>query len=352
MNFVHAFWSKPMIMKKFLDYETAVKVNLVNYATSVALIHSHGHTIDLYTDEVGRELFSDIPYDNVYIIENRIDNHHFAASFKFEVLQRLNLDEILIDGDILLRKPEIYRFIDRKNPDVLVSFFEPHSYLSNYSEGISENNIQMFSDLSEIPFLYPYQVPKDFDKCDGWFNTSFIKISNQKLKDIWIQEYYENLNKIKDISNINYWPDVILEQYNLTKLVNEYQFIGEPLIKGFPSQGANQFALYLGFAHIGSIKKDFHPHCVELLKTIDEDLFNRINSSILNKIEFMNNFESTLNYRQSVRETFGFEEPTIKEIITDTPDEGDNTEDPDSGEELEQSGTVTKATTPEVKEEE
>ena len=66
----------------------------------------------------------------------------------------------------------------------------------------------------------------------------------------------------------------------------------------------------------------------------------------------MNNFESALNYRQSIRETFGFEEPTVKEIITDTPDEGDNIETPDSGEEPEQSGKVTKATTPEVKEEE
>lgn len=86
MRYAHAFWSEPLLHKKFMDYDDSVKINLVNYATSVALIHKNGYEIDLYTDDIGKELFDQIPYDNVYVINNRISNYHFAASFKFEAL--------------------------------------------------------------------------------------------------------------------------------------------------------------------------------------------------------------------------------------------------------------------------
>ena len=72
-----------------MDYDDAVKINLVNYATSVALIHKNGYEIDLYTDDIGKEFFDQIPYDNVYVLNNRISNYHFAASFKFEALQHM-----------------------------------------------------------------------------------------------------------------------------------------------------------------------------------------------------------------------------------------------------------------------
>ena len=53
-----------------MNYDDAVKINLVNYATSVALIHKNGYEIDLYTDDIGKEFFDQIPYDNVYVLNN------------------------------------------------------------------------------------------------------------------------------------------------------------------------------------------------------------------------------------------------------------------------------------------
>ena len=290
MRYAHAFWSEPLLHKKFMNYDDAVKINLVNYATSVALIHKNGYEIDLYTDNIGKEFFDQIPYDNVYVLNNRISNYHFAASFKFEALQHMQLGDALIDGDILIQKPEAFKLIENKNPDILVSFFEPNSYLTNYQQGIAESNIEMLKQLHKIDFGPLYNVPEDLSKCEGWHNTSLIKITNQELKNIWINQYYENLAKIPEKILGNYWPDCVLEQYNLTRLAEEYQFLVEPLIKGFPRASSNEYSLKIGYTHIGSIKKQYHNTCINILFNADKELFNKINNTVNDKINFIKSY--------------------------------------------------------------
>jgi hypothetical protein len=51
-------------------------------------------------------MLSFIPYDNVIIVDMGNTSPHFAASIKFKALELTGPDDVLIDGDLFLTKPE------------------------------------------------------------------------------------------------------------------------------------------------------------------------------------------------------------------------------------------------------
>jgi hypothetical protein len=55
---------------------------------------------------LGAEMLSFIPYDNVIIVDMENTSPHFAASIKFKALELIEPDDVLIDGDLFLTKPE------------------------------------------------------------------------------------------------------------------------------------------------------------------------------------------------------------------------------------------------------
>lgn len=188
MNFVHSFWSKPLEGKKFAHLEYSLRFTLVHYAYSVACIHKFGHTITLYTDEKGYEILKPVPYDKVIVIDNTITNNkHFAASMKFEALQRMSLDEIIIDGDIFLEKPKVFDIIKNNESDLLVSLFEPQALIININKQYST----MFNNLN-IEEEELYKRP-NFRKIKGWYNTSVMKFNNEEFKQKHIEQYIHHV---------------------------------------------------------------------------------------------------------------------------------------------------------------
>ena len=112
MRFVHSYWTAPNSKNRSID--------IICSAYSVFKIHQLGQKIVLYTDDYGKELLKDIPYDEVYTILNGLDkkiNPHIWSASKFISMQYEPLDSIHIDNDVfiydldMLKIPENVKFL-------------------------------------------------------------------------------------------------------------------------------------------------------------------------------------------------------------------------------------------------
>jgi len=274
MTFAHSFWSKPLYKKKFFDIEQAIEIILYEYALSASLVHKFGHKIVLYTDQKGYDILNVIPYDDIIIVENTItDNHHFAASIKFEALKRMSLGDTLIDGDIFLHRQAIYNIIKTSTPDVLVSFFEPKSYI----DGDRKSHETMYRLLDVDGLVFDHE---DYDSIDGWYNTSLIHFNSQELKDAYIDQYIKNVRMVSNIDFGIVWPDVVIEQRNLARLCESMNKTIDVTVEGFPTREANDRAFAIGMMHIGAIKAAHHPNVISDLTSINPDLISKLDNHI------------------------------------------------------------------------
>lgn len=273
MRFVHTFWSKPLLNNKFNTFNNSLKNTLMNYGYSATCIKSLGEKIILYTDEYGKDLLSFIPYDEIIII-NGLENEsiHCAAQLKFEALKKYKDGDVLIDGDLFIQNNESLDFIKKFDGDVLYSFFEPFSYL------LYNLNIQIFSgifvELQKVKLLDGYRLPVFF-KDMGWPNTSLMKFNNKKVLNEYINQYVYHKNVIKDINFDNGWPDVILEQYFLRQLCEKNNYNYKPVIENYPNKDANDYALKIGFTHLGSRKSNYINFFEEKFKELNQELYNK-----------------------------------------------------------------------------
>lgn len=280
ISFAHSFWTKPLLSNKFAKLQTALAINLVEYALSVEFVHSNGYKIKLYTDKEGAEIFGKIPYDDIVILENTItDNYHFAASFKFVALEHMTLNEVLIDGDIFLHKTPVYKIIENDVADMLVSMFEPKEYIENDKE----RNTKMLEMLRNCNFAEPYTTPT-FDDCDGWYNTSLMKFGNEVLKDEYIKQYKLHNSIVKDVDFQNTWPDIILEQRHLTQLSRYKNYKIHTIIEDFPSVECDHRAVEIGFMHLGNAKYSTQMQNIQTLYAMNPKVCIELNSHINNMI--------------------------------------------------------------------
>lgn len=289
MRFIHTFWSKPLYENMFGDFETSLNNILIDYACSAACVHKNGREIILYADKRGAELLSIIPYDKVVIVDD-MDNESisFAAQIKFKALKEIELGDAIIDGDLFLKERECVDIIESSTEDVIYSFFEPYLYTLSTS-GLLEMNNGLVKSLHGVEFKEPYKLPLLLEDY-GWMNLSLMCIRNQGLKDKYIEqyEYHKNLlSKIdfKKFSSKLIWPDVIIEQYFLTLLTRFGNYSTKPIIENFfYDQKANDYALKIGFTHLGSAKTQFLQYIEMLLKELNPVLHqktkNRINKII------------------------------------------------------------------------
>lgn len=252
MRFVHTFWSKPLYNNKFNTFNNSLNTLLSNYGYSAGCVHALGERIILYADEKGAELLSFIPYDEVIIIKD-LENEsiHCAAQLKFEALKQYQDGDVIIDGDLFIQNSKSLDFIRNYDGDVLYSFFEPFEYL------LYNLNIQIFSGifyaLQRIKLMDGYKLPIFF-KDMGWPNTSLMKFNNKDALRDYIEQYTYHKNAIKNINFGNGWPDVIIEQYFLRVLCDMKGYKYAPVIADYPKKEANDYALEIGYTHLGSKK--------------------------------------------------------------------------------------------------
>lgn len=276
MTFVHSFWSKPLLNSKFKKYEEMLPVMLSNYAYSALCVKRRGYKIKLFADKIGAEMLDFIDYDEVIILDN-LDNEsvHFAAQIKFEALKQMTLDECLIDGDLFLREKPIFDVIQSINTDFLYSFYEPYTFTLRI-DGI----LQKYQSTTNIflkhkdKFEYPYTITTANESYQ-WPNTSFMRISNQELKDEYIRQYEYHKNLLKD-EEFTEWPDVLIEQQHMEKLVKSKGYSFRPLVFFFPSKTTNDYACMLGFCHLGAEKVKLKNLTYEWLKKENPQLFDAV----------------------------------------------------------------------------
>jgi hypothetical protein len=282
MNFVHSFWVNPMKGKKFGQIQETLKIILVNYAYSVACIHKFGHTITLYTDKEGYDILKVIPYDKIEIVENTItQSKHFAASIKFIALQKMSLDDILIDGDIFFEKPKVFDVIKNNKADLLVTLFEPNEFIINNGNKVAEMFNSLHIDNDEFYKRPPYK------KMPGWYNTSVMKFNNEEFKRKHIEQYIYHVEQVgdKDFPG-TLWPDIIFEQYNLTPLSKYYNWTIDVINPYYGK--TEQWCWDIGFVHLGAVKLGVHEEYLRRLETLDNALFKTLErhyKSLLKKYE-------------------------------------------------------------------
>lgn len=272
MKFIHTFWSKPLFNNKFDKFNNSLTNILLDYACSASFIRKYGEKIVLYTDKQGARLLSHIPYDDVYIIDG-LDNEsiHFAAQIKFEALKRCDLGDVIIDGDLFLRKKEAIDYIKNITEDVSYSFYEPYKYVlkDERSLDIMDNLIH---DMNCVKYKKPYKLPTSIREF-AYTNTSLMKFNNKNIRDKYIKQYYYHKDQLKDCKFTS-WPDIIIEQRFLTILIEESGCTHRPVIDNYYIDSeANNRAIELGFTHLGSNKSQYIKWVTEMLKENDEQLY-------------------------------------------------------------------------------
>lgn len=273
MEFSHAFWAKPLKENKFNEnFELSLQTTLLDFALSVAFIHKFNNKITLYADKEGSELLSFIDYDKVVILDVPEDlPKHFAASVKFIALKKMQLNEILIDGDILLRKPDIYDIIRNKKDDVIYSVFEENTGILAQEEYVKYYT-KLMDKLKDADFEEPYH---NFTLEDIVFpNTSILKFNSELAKGEYIKQYEKHIELLKSIDFEGLWPDLIIEQYFLKLCCDYHNFSNSPILYDFIHN--EEKALEIGFSHLGPMKYKYNTMARMELYFADKKLFDGV----------------------------------------------------------------------------
>ena len=286
MKFVHTFWSKPFLNSYFNKYQTLLPVILSDYAYSVACIKEFGHEIKLYTDKFGADMLGYIPYDEIVILDDlENENVNFAAQIKFKALERMTLDEILIDGDLFIQNQYGFNHIDSLECDAVYSFDEGEKFTTRDKTmkkkyRILNNRLIEYNDKFDSTYFV-----NEEEKLN-WHNTSLLKFNNEELKAEYIRQYWKNKSIIEN-ENFPIWPDIWIEQKNLTYLTEREPYTCCPVVYGFPEEACNMYSLLIGFTHLGNSKVMYNDVIMNKLKNLNYTLYEKT----LNQIEKYKNLK-------------------------------------------------------------
>jgi hypothetical protein len=284
MRIAHSFWSVPLKEKFFGDKDYKILETRIYYALSVYYVHNNGYEIDLYTDKDGAKILEGIPYDNIYIIENSItDKPYLAASIKFEALKRMQLGDVLIDGDLFLTQKPVYDILEKQQYDICASTLE-------CIDDVNTQNSRRISTFLYNSTIWPfrnlnwsaqYNVP-DYKNLFGFYNTSVMQFNNQQLKDEYILQYIQSCKIIEDsiasgVIDFNkqsednkVWPDILIEQLHLTQLIENSKYTIQILDK----YKTDKYCDYIGFFHAGGQKAQLYESIKNILKSNSIELYN------------------------------------------------------------------------------
>lgn len=283
MNFCHVHWSKPMRQQRWgFEIETHRKVILYHYSLSVAYIKKLGQTIDLYTDSEGTDLLGHLPYDNIYIVldnmDDRIQYYNWAAG-KIEGIKHMKIGDVYIDGDVFIKTQNC---LDRiESSKIYDGFFFGHE--NPGQEGHSQLKIYSYYEYYMHHYSYPQGVPKyGQSACNG----GLILFHNQQYKDEFIYSYEYLLQQIMDSPPIidddvenKVCLDLIMEQRFLWEIGQKYKI--EYLIDYWQRdedniRNLNTQANFVGVQHvIGDQKYSLLNKCISVLQKINPDIYQK-----------------------------------------------------------------------------
>lgn len=289
MKFAHSYWFRPSRFDRYTEKSRRqIETNLYCYALSYTYVHNLGYEVNLYADQEGIDYLGIIPYDKVIkldIPENA--STRFWAQSKFYALKKMELGEIHIDGDVMIKSDGIpaYRYL---NGEFL---FENDNLFNKF--GNADVVVQSFEDLlmvNNAPYPKCRKVLVTVNYGDNAFNPSEVmempntgvtQINNAELKKLYLKSYFDLMDSIIEsgldkTSDPSIDFDLITEQQLIGQVCHKYGFTINSLFKTSvgPYLRANKdlYVHYLGqkkYIMLNLIKKQ--------LSELNSELFNRIN---------------------------------------------------------------------------
>lgn len=196
MKYVHSLWSAPSTEKNF-DNKYDVKYltkNFYSYLLSALLVKKMGHEIELFCDENAYNMYSEIPYDKIHIIDFANDgvSSKFWIWSKIKTHLLMNEPYVHIDGDVFLFNDIIGDNLTNGNYCVAVQSVENGKTISGYFQNLYVNSANPFLKLNNGINWDKYEYSA--------YNCGVAGFSDMELKN-------EYANKVKeilvDISNDN-----------------------------------------------------------------------------------------------------------------------------------------------------
>jgi len=272
MYICHSFWSIPCLNSRFgVEATKQFKINLYCFATSLSYVHYFNYKIKFFGDKYSLNRFKILPYDE--FIEINVPENALAqcwAQGKFYALQKMELGDIHIDGDVFMKSKALYDKLE-ENYDCIVQGIEDESNITWIGYDLARRI------LKDINFLNNCNTEKSYA-----YNVGVIGFKNQEFKDIYLNHYFDSLEKIKKLNlpTINeFIPDLILEQQHLYQISKNKHFktnvmIGESELKdGEINEKLYTDAIDLGYQHIlSSYKYQEFYNIREELKYINNEL--------------------------------------------------------------------------------
>lgn len=251
-TFVHVVWTKPLltINRNRWNISSQYELMLPLCALSLACLKSFNQKVILVTDEKGKELLSDLGYDEIItILDNYNIQNEFWAAGKIATLENIPSDAIIIDTDLFLYDGSL---IDKLNSCKVAC-----SHLENTNA--YKNLLELGTTF--LPWL-------DFQKINISSNTGIIKCDDKELKKLFIKKYYESIDIINNTPNLmneieiaggkTYCPDLLIEQFNYYNLCNP-----QPIL-----EVTTNLQDTFGIAHPLAFEKYLHmPLIIDVLQT-------------------------------------------------------------------------------------
>lgn len=251
-RFVHSFWTKPCE-----NDNEKLKKHVLYFATSLAWLKKNNFPIVLHTDSKGKEIFKDLPYDEIYTTLDNIPediNPKFYAYGKFLAMENEDLGSIHIDGDVFIKTKELGDKILNSESPCLVQHIEKQEAI--------RNNYRLWD--------YPKDVLEGLIT-DSAYNCGVVKINDSELKKEYFSRYFEMCKKCNKIPFPHSYqvPDLLCEQLLLRNVCKD----AETLLPNGTLAEAHQ----IGYLHIPGSKKflqDFMYYLERMLKDLDLNLYN------------------------------------------------------------------------------
>lgn len=279
MKIIQSLWTKPYKSKENLEKTKAF------YELSSKYLKQAGFEVDLYTDALGAELFNKSKnYKNIYTNLNKIDhiNPELWSCAKIFSMLEVNEPSLHIDGDVFIKKPEIFKKIIESDWDVIVQaqeisehwyyFYDKSIEIFNtifkFDTDLLANNNNLHNKLKQYNYTYNCGLLgfKEF-KTFKEYAAVFFKIADFLNKNIDLVKKYESLKDRRAwVRGAKVNINCIIEQVQLVFFVNYYNlYVKEfiPIYKwnDFKWQYFQNFSEELGYEHFAGAEK-FEMPCI------------------------------------------------------------------------------------------
>lgn len=251
---VHSYWTLPSMGERWGFKCEQLFYNLWYFSLSVAYAKEVGAPIVLHTDTLGERLFSHLPYDDIKLTLDDVQAPpKFWAAGKFYAMQaEEDARAIHIDGDVFIKKAELWERMSQSDGDILVQCKE------NWVDEVQRDELAK-------------RMRRDYFSGEFQYNTGVMGLFNAELKEKIIAEYMRTIREMRTkMSGYPYEsPDLVCEQQMVAYRSNGYK------VDTLYEWGDNKWAVDNGYQHVLSKQKyGCLTRCKDTLKRINRDIYN------------------------------------------------------------------------------